>query len=96
MTTSNVPFDDPFFDLKDQEWNLISDYSDPEMYSKLDDIFRYLDEGTYRPEWAKDMTDEDLKEYYKREFPIMFANALKEYADQILKGEYKYNITFKK
>lgn len=70
-------------------WSLISDYTDNERYNRLDSIFYCLVDGI-EPcimTGIEDLTEEDMKEEYQKDFPFLLAEAFENIAKDIRDGK---------
>ena len=69
--------------------DLIADYSDKELYGRLDNIYHCLVDRILpdNMDGLGGMTTAQMKEEYQRKFPMMIAEALKSIADDIACGE---------
>lgn len=91
MFPTIIPYNEPFYDIVEHNWGLLEDDGDPELYWKLDDIYRHFTESKYAvPDWADGMTDNELAKYYDENLPKLMASALRKYADQLENGDFEF------
>lgn len=77
-------------------WELISDYTDNELYSYLDAIYHILVDGANPDDFAefKGMTTEELEGEYNKKFPLLMANLFENLAKDIKSGELEIETEF--
>lgn len=88
-----------FTDAADGQWAWIADYSDPEEYAYLDDLFLYLigDKGKDRlPEELQSLSDNELTETYQKRFQVMFGKAMQEIGQAVETDRIKITLQFPK
>lgn len=88
---------DPLEWINDYDvWCCISDYTDEYLYSHLDEIYHILVDGANPNGYTefKDMTNDQLKEEYNKEFPLLLANFFENLAKDIKSGELEIETEF--
>ena len=97
-TNCDTPLDWMFGNETSSKWNTpwptIEDYSDDDEYYELDKIFRTVIDGRAADESHIGQPIERLKDEYKKRFPIMLGQTLKNIGDAILNGKIKLNVLF--
>lgn len=83
----------------DNEWMLISDYSEPEEYSQLDELFRYLTGDIPKsdlPDEFRDKSHGELKAIYEKRFTLLYGKVLQEVGKNMEQGSIIMDIELKK
>lgn len=98
MEKVSTRIEDPFGWIHEEwgDWNLIEDYSDSKRYYRLDCIYNCLVNGiaTHNMDGLDKMTEKELKDEYRKKFPLLLAEVFENIAKDIRKGDLEIEIEF--